>query len=243
MAGGFPKRSSRSALPDAPGVADARSPRLDSSPAQLPLAPDERLELYPGAYLLRSFAVSDEERLRADVQAVAAAAPFRHMQTPGGFRMSVAMTNCGERGWVSDATGYRYSALDPDSGLPWPAMPKAFASLARRAAEAAGYVRFAPDACLVNRYEPGARLTLHQDRDERDFDEPIVSVSLGVPAVFLFGGSRRKERPLRLTLVHGDVVVFGGPSRLRYHGVAPLKPAQHPFAGQARINLTLRRAS
>jgi len=240
MAGGFPKRSSRSARPDA---LSGRVPRLDSSPAQLALAPDERLELYAGAFLLRGFALPDEARLRADVAVVSAAAPFRHMQTPGGFRMSVAMTNCGSLGWVSDPGGYRYSELDPDTGRSWPALPHAFASLALRAAAAAGFLEFEPDACLVNRYEPGARLTLHQDKDERDFAQPIVSVSLGVPAVFLFGGLKRKERPLRLMLMHGDVVVFGGPSRLRYHGVAPLKPAQHPFAGQHRINLTLRRAS
>ena len=219
------------------------SPFALGTAAQLTLEPDKRLELYPGAFVLHGFAAPEDERLRTDLEAVAAAAPFRHMQTPGGFRMSVAMTNCGNRGWVSDPTGYRYSELDPSSGLRWPAMPAAFASLARRAAAAAGYREFAPNACLVNRYEPGARLTLHQDKDERDFSQPIVSVSLGVPAVFLFGGLKRKERPLRLNLVHGDVVVFGGPSRLRYHGVAPLKPEQHHFAGQARINLTLRRAS
>jgi len=243
MAGGFPRRSSRRAPPNATGGALSRESPLDPSPAQLTLAPDERLELFPGAFLLRGFALPDDERLRADVLAVSAAAPFRHMQTPGGFTMSVAMTNCGSRGWVSDATGYRYSALDPSSSLHWPAMPAAFESLARRAAATAGFPGFAPDACLVNRYEPGARLTLHQDKDERDYREPIVSVSLGVPAVFLFGGLKRKDRPLRLSLVHGDVVVFGGPSRLRYHGVAPLPPGQHPFAGQARINLTLRRAA
>lgn len=219
------------------------TPRALGPAAQLELSPDERLELYPGAFVLRGFAAPDDARLCAELEAVAAAAPFRHMQTPGGFRMSVAMTNCGALGWVSDPSGYRYSELDPASGLAWPAMPTTFASLARRAAAAAGYREFEPNACLVNRYEPGARLTLHQDKDERDFSQPIVSVSLGVPAVFLFGGLKRKERPLRLALVHGDVVVFGGPSRLRYHGVAPLSPAEHPFAGQARINLTLRRAS
>lgn len=217
-------------------------PRLERSPAQLTFDPNERLELAPGAVLLRGFALPDDEGLRSAVLAVAAAAPFRHMQTPGGFTMSVAMTNCGNKGWVSDPTGYCYSELDPHTGLQWPAMPVTFESLARRAAAAAGFPGFVPDACLVNRYEPGARLTLHQDKDERDYREPIVSVSLGVPAVFLFGGLKRKERPLRLALVHGDVVVWGGPSRLRYHGVAPLKPSQHPFAGQARINLTLRRA-
>ncbi len=156
--------------------------------------------------------------------------------------MSVAMTNCGAYGWVSDARGYRYSQTDPDSGLPWPAMPAAFTDLARAAADALGFPGFVPDACLVNRYVPGARLTLHQDKDERDFDAPIVSVSLGVPAMFLFGGLKRKDRPQRVPLEHGDVVVWGGPARLRYHGVAKLEESRHPFAGNARINLTLRRA-
>ena len=202
-----------------------------------------RYDLAPGAVLLRGFALAAEAELAGAVAAVAAAAPFRNMKTPGGFTMSVAMTNCGRFGWVSSESGYRYAEQDPESGAPWPAMPASFESLARRAAAAAGFPEFAPDACLVNRYEPGARLTLHQDKDERDYRSPIVSVSLGVPAVFLFGGLKRKDRPLRLPLTHGDVVVWGGPSRLRYHGVAPLKPAQHLFAGEARINLTLRRAS
>jgi alkylated DNA repair protein (DNA oxidative demethylase) len=201
------------------------------------------LELAPGAWLLRGFAVPIEEDLAAALRAVAAAVPFRHMVTPGGFRMSVAMTNCGACGWVSSASGYRYAALDPESGKPWPPLPAAFADLALRAAAAAGFESFVPDACLVNRYEPGARLTLHQDKNERDFDQPIVSVSLGVPAVFLFGGFKRKDRALRVTLEHGDVVVWGGPARLRYHGVATLKAAQHAFAGAQRINLTLRRAA
>jgi alkylated DNA repair protein (DNA oxidative demethylase) len=198
--------------------------------------------LAPGAVLLRGFALAFEAELMPAVAGVAAAAPFRNMKTPGGFTMSVAMTNCGRLGWVSSERGYRYSEHDPESGAPWPAIPAALLALARGAAAAAGFGGFEPDACLVNRYEPGARLTLHQDKDERDYGQPIVSVSLGVPAVFLFGGLKRKERPLRLDLVHGDVVVFGGPSRLRYHGVAPLKPARHPFAGAARVNLTLRRA-
>ena len=200
-------------------------------------------ELAPGARLLRGFALPIEVAIAAALETVAAAAPFRHMATPGGFRMSVAMTNCGAYGWVSDARGYRYAEVDPDSGRPWPRMPAVFDALARRAAAAAGFPAFVPDACLVNRYEPGARLTLHQDKNERDFGQPIVSVSLGVPAVFLFGGTKRKDRPLRLELAHGDVVVWGGPSRLRYHGVAPLQDAEHPFARSARINLTLRRAA
>ena len=202
-----------------------------------------RCDLAPGAVLLRGLALAAEAELKLAVAAVAAAAPFRNMKTPGGFTMSVAMTNCGRLGWVSTQRGYRYAAYDPDNGAPWPAIPAVVLELARAAADAAGFSGFEPDACLVNRYEPGARLTLHQDKDEHDFSQPIVSVSLGVPAVFLFGGSKRKERPLRLDLCHGDVVVFGGPSRLRYHGVSPLKTAHHAFAGQARINLTLRRAS
>ena len=202
-----------------------------------------RYDLAEGAVLLRGFALRAETELQRAVSAVAAAAPFRHMETPGGFTMSVAMTNCGRYGWVSSASGYRYAEQDPVTGAPWPELPPVMLELARTAAAAAGFERFTPDACLVNRYEPGARLTLHQDKNERDFSQPIVSVSLGVPATFLFGGLKRKERPLRLTLTHGDVVVWGGPSRLRYHGVASLTPAQHPFAGGARINLTLRRAS
>jgi alkylated DNA repair protein (DNA oxidative demethylase) len=191
---------------------------------------------------LRGFAQPLERELGEGVSAVSAAAPFRHMRTPGGFSMSVAMTNCGPFGWVSDPTGYRYSPTDPETGVAWPAMPAAFAELATRAAAAAGFPDFAPDACLVNRYEPGARLTLHQDKDERDFGAPIVSVSLGVPAVFLFGGSKHSDRPQRVPLEHGDVVVWGGPARLRYHGVAKLEESRHAFAGNARINLTLRRA-
>jgi alkylated DNA repair protein (DNA oxidative demethylase) len=164
------------------------------------------------------------------------------MTTPGGYSMSVAMTNCGAFGWVSNPSGYRYSPTDPETGASWPAMPAVFAELARDAAAALGFTKFVPDACLVNRYEPGARLTLHQDKDERDFREPIVSVSLGVPAVFLFGGLKRKERAQRVPLAHGDVVVWGGPARLRYHGVAKLEDSMHGFAGRERINLTLRRA-
>jgi alkylated DNA repair protein (DNA oxidative demethylase) len=199
-------------------------------------------DLGAGAALLRGFALPFERALAASLEAVAARAPFRHMLTPGGFRMSVAMTSCGDYGWVSSESGYRYTACDPDDGRCWPPMPASFLELAGAAAERAGYAHFAPDSCLVNRYVPGARLTLHQDRDERDFAQPIVSVSLGVPATFLWGGLRRKDRPARMLLEHGDVVVFGGAARRRYHGVAPLAAAEHPFAGGARINLTLRRA-
>jgi alkylated DNA repair protein (DNA oxidative demethylase) len=173
---------------------------------------------------------------------VTAQAPFRHMITPGGYRMSVAMTNCGPWGWVSDRTGYRYSAVDPKSGRDWPRFPASFLRLATGAATAAGFAAFMPDACLVNRYLPGSKLSLHQDRDERDYDAPIVSVSLGLPATFLFGGSKRSDKIRRLPLAHGDVVVWGGPDRLRYHGVAPLKEGTHPLLGTQRVNLTFRKA-
>lgn len=195
-----------------------------------------------GAVLLRGLAGAGAEALWADLQAVLQQAPLRHMVTPGGFRMSVAMSNCGALGWVSDDTGYRYDPLDPGSGQPWPALPASFRALAHRAAEQAGFAAFEPDACLINRYAAGARLTLHQDRNERDLRQPIVSVSLGLPAVFLFGGPQRRDATMRVPLVHGDVVVWGGPARLRYHGVLALKPGHHALTGACRINLTLRRA-
>jgi alkylated DNA repair protein (DNA oxidative demethylase) len=199
-------------------------------------------ELAPGARLLRGFALSRAPALWAAVEAVAAAAPFRHMQTPGGLTMSVGLTNCGQLGWVSDRGGYRYTTHDPESGRAWPAFPAVVRELALEAAARAGFPHFAPDACLVNRYVPGARLTLHQDKDEHDYDHPIVSVSLGLPAMFLFGGHKRSERAERIPLVHGDVVVWGGPARLRYHGVLPLREGSHPLLGSLRINLTLRKA-
>ena len=209
----------------------------------VPPAATSREELAPGAVLLRGFAAGDSDQLLADVRGIAAAAPFRHMETPGGHRMSVAMTNCGASGWVADRRGYRYDANDPETGVPWPAMPQSFALLAARAAAAAGYRDFAPDACLVNRYEPGARMSLHQDRDERDFTQPIVSVSLGLPIVFQFGGLRRAEPTQRVPLEHGDVVVWGGPSRRRFHGVLTLRAGAHESVGPFRINLTLRCAN
>jgi alkylated DNA repair protein (DNA oxidative demethylase) len=203
---------------------------------------EEELVLAPGARLLRGFARPAEKALLAALSAVAAEAPFRHMVTPGGYRMSVAMTNCGTAGWVTDRTGYRYDARDPQTGRPWPAMPAVFRDLATQAAERAGFGGFEPDACLVNRYEPGSKLSLHQDHDERDFAQPIVSVSLGLPATFLFGGERRAERPRRLRLVHGDVVVWGGPARMTFHGVDTLRTGDHPMTGPLRYNLTFRRA-
>ncbi len=199
-------------------------------------------DLCPGAAILRRFALADADKLLTAVHNITAQASFRHMQTPGGLRMSVAMSNCGALGWVSDRSGYRYTATDPESGQPWPRMPGAFLKLACDSATAAGFDNFVPDACLINRYEPGTRLSLHQDKNERDFNAPIVSVSLGIPAVFLFGGLRRTDKALRVPLMHGDVVVWGGPTRLRFHGVLPLKPAVHEVVGECRINLTFRKA-
>lgn len=196
----------------------------------------------PGATLLRGFAAAEAPALITSLGVVAAAAPFRRMTTPGGYAMSVAMTNCGAAGWVTDRRGYRYAATDPASGRPWPLMPEPFRRLATGAAAAAGYARFEPDACLVNRYEPGAKLSLHQDKDERDFSAPIVSVSLGLPATFLFGGLRRADRPRRFRLESGDIAVWGGPSRLFFHGVEPPEEGEDPLTGRCRINLTFRKA-
>jgi DNA oxidative demethylase len=206
------------------------------------IAEDAVSPLAAGAVVLRRFAADDDAALLAAVRQIAAAAPFRQMTTPGGYRMSVAMTNCGRAGWITDRKGYRYAALDPLTEQPWPAMPAVFQDLAERAAAAAGFDGFAPDSCLINRYEPATRLSLHQDRNERDFAAPIVSVSLGLPAVFLFGGLRRGDRPRRVPLASGDIVVWGGPARLAFHGVDPLAEGDHKLTGNCRINLTFRKA-
>ena len=203
---------------------------------------DGRERLGEGALLLRGFAHDETADLVAAVDQVAAISPFRHMVTPGGFRMSVAMTNCGDAGWITDRSGYRYSRQDPATGRPWPPMPALFRALAVRAAAAAGFDGFAPDACLINRYEPETKLSLHRDEDERDLAAPVVSVSLGLPAIFLWGGLSRKDRASRIRLESGDVVVWGGPARLVYHGVAPLAEGEHPLTGHSRINLTFRKA-
>lgn len=217
----------------------ARMPDLFASAAGTEL----RIEpLGDGAAVLHGYAAERDRALRAALQSVVARAPWRRMITPGGQQMSVEMTNCGTVGWISDRRGYRYSSYDPLSGNAWPKMPADFRTLAQSAAAAAGFASFEPDACLVNCYAPGTRLSLHQDKDEADFDAPIVSVSLGLPAVFLFGGSRRADRPQRVPLAHGDVVVWGGPARLRYHGVLPLAEGEHRLTGRRRYNLTFRKA-
>jgi alkylated DNA repair protein (DNA oxidative demethylase) len=214
----------------------------------------EVLCLAPDAYLLKGFALNAAQfsnlefaQLLAALKAVIKAAPFRHMVTPGGFTMSVAMTNCGELGWVTARTGYRYTEYDPLHEKPWPPMPAIFSAMASQAAAAVGFKGFQPDACLINRYDIGARMSLHQDKDERDYTQPIVSVSLGLPATFQLGGFVRSEKPLKLTLAHGDVVVWGGTSRMRYHGILPLKsglqaPDISPALKDCRINLTFRKA-
>ncbi len=208
----------------------------------LPPSDARVMPLTDGAIVLRAFAAPEAAALMEALADIVAAAPFRHMVTPGGYSMSVAMTNCGQAGWVTDRTGYRYDPIDPLTGRPWPAMPPVFRQLAARAAAAGGFPAFEPDACLVNRYEPGSKLSLHQDRNERDFGAPIVSVSLGLPAVFLFGGLRRRERPRRIRLESGDVVVWGGPARLVFHGVGMLADGEHELTGRCRINLTFRAA-
>ena len=206
-----------------------------------PTSEAARLALAPGAFLLRAFARQDDVALLAAVEHVLKQAPLHHMQTPGGYTMSVSTSSCGALGWVSDPHGYRYAARDPVSDQPWPAIPECFLRLAERAASEAGFADFQPEACLINQYVPGAKLSLHQDKDEKDLLAPIVSVSLGLPAIFLFGGTDRKQRPQRYRLAHGDVVVWGGPARLAFHGVAPLEEGDHALLGGRRINLTFRR--
>ena len=209
--------------------------------ACFPQARASREEMADGAVLLRGFVGADEAELVAALRGIVAAAPFRQMFTPGGHQMSVAMTNCGNAGWVTDRTGYRYSPDDPETGTPWPAMPPLLRELADRAAESAGFDGFAPDVCLINRYVPGARMSLHQDKDELDFAAPIVSVSLGLPAIFMFGGLKRSDKPRRFRLEHGDIAVWGGPSRLFFHGVAPLADGDHPVMGPQRLDLSFRK--
>jgi alkylated DNA repair protein (DNA oxidative demethylase) len=210
---------------------------------EIPELHDRDGDLGAGTAILRGFALQEQSSILDAMFHVADRSRFRHMVTPGGFRMSVAMTNCGSLGWVTDKRGYRYEEVDPETNTTWPALPAPFLDLAQSAATAAGFPSFVPDTCVVNRYEPGSRLTLHQDKNERDFHNPIVSVSLGLPAVFLFGGLERQDKTIRLPVAHGDVLVWGGPARLRYHGIMPLKDGIHPLTGSYRFNLTFRKAA
>ena len=210
----------------------------DTEPEQQP----RREQIGEQSYVLRGFALPWLERLLPALEAVLVAAPFRQMVTPGGFTMSVALSSCGQFGWTTDRSGYRYTRDDPQTGRPWPMMPEVFFQLAQAAAQAAGFADFAPDSCLINRYIPGAKMSLHQDKDEHSYDAPIVSVSLGLPAMFLFGGFARSDKNQRVPLFHGDIVVWGGVDRLRYHGVLPIKDGHHPKLGEQRINFTFRTA-
>jgi alkylated DNA repair protein (DNA oxidative demethylase) len=199
-------------------------------------------QLGPGSFLLHGFVLRSAELIYADLQKIATQASFRQMLTPGGLKMSVAITNCGAMGWISDRQGYRYAACDPLTDSPWPSLPPSFLLLAQSAAQQAGYLDFVPDACLINRYGVGTKMSLHQDRNERDFTAPIVSVSLGLPAVFMFGGAVRNDKYANVLLEHGDVMVWGGPDRLRFHGIKQLKSGDHPLCGNTRFNLTFRKA-
>ncbi|QHF45040.1 alpha-ketoglutarate-dependent dioxygenase AlkB [Pseudomonas sp. S35] len=204
--------------------------------------PAGREKIGEQSYVLKGYALPWIERLLPALRGVLAQSPFRQMVTPGGFTMSAALSSCGELGWTTDTTGYRYSPLDPRSQQPWPALPDVLRELAALAAADAGFRDFIPDACLINRYVAGAKMSLHQDKNERDFSAPVVSVSLGLPAIFLFGGHERSDKPQKISLFHGDVVVWGGVDRLRFHGVMPIKDGQHPVMGPQRINLTFRTA-
>ena len=204
--------------------------------------PASTLQIGPQSWLFRGLALPLIERLLPALNETLSGAPFRHMVTPGGHTMSAALSSCGSLGWVTDPHGYRYSHKNPQTGQPWPSMPDVFLELAQDAAQKAGFADFVPDACLINRYVPGAKMSLHQDKDEHDHRWPVVSVSLGIPAIFQFGGLQRSDRPERISLFHGDVVVWGGEDRLRFHGILPVKPAVHPQLGEQRINLTFRKA-
>lgn len=210
----------------------------DAEPEQQP----SREQIGEQSYVLRGFALPWLERLLPALEAVLTAAPFRQMVTPGGFTMSVALSSCGTFGWTTDRSGYRYTRHDPQTGQPWPRMPEVFLQMAQAAAQAAGFSEFVPDSCLINRYIPGAKMSLHQDKDEHSYAAPIVSVSLGLPAMFLFGGVARSDKSQRIPLLHGDIVVWGGVDRLRYHGVLPIKDGHHPRLGEQRINFTFRTA-
>ncbi|KJZ40048.1 MULTISPECIES: DNA oxidative demethylase AlkB [Pseudomonas] len=210
----------------------------DTEPEQ----PPRRLQIGEQSCVLRGFALPRLDPLLIALDAILAAAPFRQMVTPGGFTMSVALSSCGTWGWTTDRSGYQYTRDDPQTGNPWPEMPEVFFELAQAAAREAGFAAFVPDSCLINRYVPGAKMSLHQDKDENSYAAPIVSVSLGLPATFLFGGFERGDKSQRVPLFHGDIVVWGGVDRLRYHGVLPIKDGHHPRLGEQRINFTFRTA-
>jgi alkylated DNA repair protein (DNA oxidative demethylase) len=200
------------------------------------------LQVAENVYWLKAYALSSEKSLLADFESVIFQAPLRHMMTKMGSAMSAAMTNCGALGWVSDRRGYRYDANDPATNKSWPLMPASFRQLATLAAAEAGFDDFLPDACLINQYQVGASMGLHQDKNELEFNQPIVSVSLGIPAIFQFGGLARTDKTIKIPLKHGDIVVWGGDARLKFHGIATIKSNKHPIFGAYRYNLTFRKA-
>ena len=208
----------------------------DNEPQQQPRAD----QIGEQSWVLRGFALPVVDQLLPALENVLEAAPLRSMMTPGGFSMSVGTSSCGALGWITDRSGYRYSSVDPLSGMPWPTMPEVFSALVHSAAAQAGFADFEADSCLINRYIPGAKMSLHQDKDENAYAAPIVSLSLGLPAMFLFGGFARSDKTQRVPLLHGDMVIWGGVDRLRFHGVLPIKQGRHPQLGEQRINLTFR---
>lgn len=206
------------------------------------LKPQTTVLLAEGAMVLRRFATPVVVALMEGVEAVVAQSPLRRLIVPNGRPMRIEMTNCGLVGWVNIDGRYRYSRVDPLTGRSWPGMPATFRRIAGAAASAAGYPDFQPAVCIINRYAVGADLQMHQDRDDTQDRQPVVSVSLGLPAIFHFGGQGRGEKPLTIPLDDGDVVVWGGASRMHRHGVAPVAPGVHPRTGAYRYNLTFRTA-
>ena len=204
--------------------------------SQLELEPTHE-ELYPGAVLMRGLALPQDREFFAAMESIIAAAPLHHAVTPGGLPMGVMVTDCGD----SRAFANRWDAANTPGKQPWPRMPRVLYDFAIRCANRSGFPLFRPDACHINRYHAGIKLGLHQDRHEIDLNQPIVSISLGLECIFLLGGLQRTDKARHILLEHGDVIVWGGPSRMRFHGVQPLKPGSHPLTGPYRYNLTFRR--
>jgi len=194
-------------------------------------------EIFPGAVLMRSLALPQDNEFFTAAEAIIAARPLHHTTTPSGLPMGVMVTDCGD----SRAFANRWDTANPERMRLWPPMPPLLRDFAIRCAVRSGFPQFRPDACHINRYQAGTKLGLHQDRHECDWTQPIVSLSFGLECIFLLGGLQRTDKPRRILLEHGDVIVWGGPSRMRFHGVQPLKPGHHPLTGPYRYNLTFRK--
>lgn len=197
-------------------------------------------EIYPDLFVLANFV--DTNPLMVQVERITKVSPFRKMMTPNGHYTGVALTNCGDFGWTSDRNEYRYSSSDPLNNQPWLAIPESFKALAKNAAHVAGFKDFEPDACLINQYLIGTKLGSHQDKNEKDFSQPIVSVSIGLSAVFQIFGNQRAGQAINYRLYDGDVVVWGNSARLCYHGVRTLSAAELDPTCQQRINITFRKS-